>query len=82
MDDDVAMRSASPMTYRNNHRIVRSTKLLITTNKSISESAQMSGFTTASYYSKKFKKLKICTPLEYRRRFSLASGPSLNRTFP
>ena len=64
----------TPMKYLSNYRLIKSTELLSSTDKSITEIAHDSGFSTASYYAEKFKKLMNCTPLEYRKRFSVPSS--------
>lgn len=66
----------TPMKYLSNYRLIKSTELLAATDRSITEIAHDSGFSTASYYAEKFKKLMNCTPLEYRKRFSV---PSVDR---
>lgn len=61
----------SPMEYLINYRVAQSARLLIDTDKSISEIAQISGFGSSSYYTERFKKLIKCTPKEYRRNYAI-----------
>lgn len=59
----------SPVEYLINFRVAQSISLLVDTEKSISEIAQISGFGSSSYYTVRFKKLVQCTPIEYRRAY-------------
>lgn len=60
----------SPIEYLINFRVTQSVRLLIDTEMSVSEIAQISGFGSSSYYTERFKKLIQCTPLEYRRNYT------------
>lgn len=60
----------SPMEYLINFRVAQSIKLLVSSSKNISEIAHLSGFGSGSYYTKRFRQLLQCTPLEYRREFA------------
>ena len=53
--------------YINVRRVEKSTELLMKTDLSIEEISQQTGFTSASYYSKIFKKLKGVPPLKYKK---------------
>ncbi len=48
------------------YRIKKSVDLLLNTELSIAEVAQRCGFSTQSYYTASFKKIKGCTPNQYR----------------
>ena len=52
--------------YINTKRIEKSIELLTKTDMSIEEISQKSGFASASYYSKTFKKIKGVAPLKFR----------------
>ena len=47
----------SPIVYLTEYRLSHATKLLMKTEKSITEIATLCGFSTASYFGKQFKKL-------------------------
>lgn len=51
------------------YRINKSLTFLCDSNYSITEVSEKSGFSDSNYYSKTFKKLKGCSPREYRKRF-------------
>lgn len=53
--------------YINIKRVEKSAELLAKTNLSIESISQKSGFLSAAYYSKIFKRLKNTTPTKYRR---------------
>lgn len=53
--------------YINARRVEKSVELLTKTDLSIEEISQKSGFSSASYYSKTFKKLKGVSPLQYKK---------------
>lgn len=57
----------SPMNYLNNQRIEESKRLLVTTQRSISEISQLLGFSTQSYFGYCFKKVTNISPVEYRK---------------
>jgi two-component system response regulator YesN len=52
--------------YLNEYRIERAKELLITTNDSIEEISQKTGYNNSSYFYKVFKKYMGITPAEYR----------------
>jgi len=74
------MTGMSPIIYLTNFRIAKSTTLLTTSDYSITDIAQMTGFGNSSYYTQRFKALMNCKPLEYRKKFSstLINGGSQN----
>lgn len=53
--------------YINSKRIDKSIDMLLKTDMSIEEISQNVGFTSASYYSRMFKKIKGTTPLKYKK---------------
>lgn len=55
--------------FVNKKRIEKSEELLVNTDLSIEEVSQRVGFSSASYYSKTFKKHKNISPLRYRKAF-------------
>lgn len=57
----------TPIAYWASQRIMQVASMLETTNYSLSEIAQMLGFSDVKYMSKSFKKIKGKTPTEYRR---------------
>lgn len=56
----------SIMRYRNSRRLQLSKELLITTDLSIAEIADRSGFNTVSYFGESFKRQERLSPGEYR----------------
>ena len=58
----------SPISYLNERRLQVSKELLETTDHSIAEVAQLSGFASQSYFSQSFRKSCHMTPGEYRRK--------------
>ncbi|MGN0131207.1 MAG: helix-turn-helix domain-containing protein [Lachnospiraceae bacterium] len=57
----------TPFTYLLDYRIHAASRLLRETDKSVTEIAYETGFSTVSYFSKKFRSIMSCTPLEYRK---------------
>lgn len=53
--------------YINARRVEKSIELLTKTDLSIEEISQKTGFSSASYYSKTFKKIKGVSPLRYKK---------------
>ncbi len=53
--------------YLNFVRISKAENLLLTTEKSISEIGELTGFGSSAYFTKIFKRLKSCTPMQYRK---------------
>lgn len=56
----------TPIAYWANQRIIQVASMLVTTNYSLSQIAQMLGYSDVKYMSKSFKKIKGKTPMEYR----------------
>lgn len=54
--------------YINTRRIEKAIELLTKTNLSIEEISKETGFTSASYFSKTFKKMKGVSPLQYKKQ--------------
>lgn len=59
----------SPISYLNEVRIMACKDLLKTTNQSIEEIANMTGFSSTSYFSQTFQKTCQMTALQYRKVF-------------
>jgi AraC-like DNA-binding protein len=57
----------SPISYQLNRRIEESCYLLQQTNMSLSEIAQVLGFSSSSYFSQLFRKTKEISPSDYRK---------------
>ena len=57
----------TPTDYRNSVKLTMAKKLLLSTDKKISDIALECGFGSASYFSKIFSKNEGITPLEYRK---------------
>lgn len=57
----------TPVSYLNFVRILSSEELLGKTDNPISDIALNVGFENISYFNRIFKRLKLCTPTEYRR---------------
>lgn len=66
--------------YLNQIRVEESTKLLIDTNKNISEVADEVGFSHVRYYNKHFKLHYKLTPLQYRKKYKLSKKELKKRT--
>ncbi|MCI8910012.1 MAG: AraC family transcriptional regulator [Oscillibacter sp.] len=68
---------ASPISYLITRRIQESRFLLSETDHSISQIAQILGFSSQSYFSQSFRRQEGTSPLEYRRRHrrQRTSGP-------
>lgn len=49
-------------------RVSVAEKLLLTTDKSITEIISFTGFSSLSYFNRSFKKLKRCNPTDYRKK--------------
>lgn len=61
-----AIMGLSPIRYLNTYRLQRAADMLINTEKSIQEIAEVCGFDDNSYFSKLFKKKYHVTPHDYR----------------
>lgn len=59
----------SPMQYVTNTRINKAKMYLTTTNKNMSDIAELCGFSSANYFSLTFKKQINLSPLEYRKKY-------------
>lgn len=53
--------------YLNFVRVCKAEKLLLSTDKTVSEVAFETGFSSVSYFTRIFKKYKYCTPGEYKK---------------
>lgn len=53
--------------YTNFVRVCKAEKLLLSTEKNISEIADMTGFSSVSYFTRLFKYYKNCTPSQYKK---------------
>ncbi|MDO5547314.1 MAG: AraC family transcriptional regulator [Eubacteriales bacterium] len=58
----------TPFEYLINYRIQRAAMQLIQTDRPILEVALSCGFSTGSYFGKKFREVMQCTPRQYRER--------------
>lgn len=58
----------TPIQYVRQYRIQRAAQLLATTAERVAEVSQQCGFPDVSYFTKTFRKVKGCTPGEFRRR--------------
>ena len=63
-----AETGTTPIDYRNSVKLIRAKKLLVSTEKRVSEIAFECGFGSASYFSKMFYKNEGITPSEYRKQ--------------
>lgn len=62
-----AATGQSPLSYVNRYRIDRAALLLRRTDGSITEVALATGFPDVNYFSRTFRKVRGCSPSEYRR---------------
>lgn len=53
--------------YLNFVRVCKAEKLLFTTSKTVSEISMDVGFSSVSYFNRVFKKIKSCTPSDYKK---------------
>ena len=58
----------TPIIYLNDYRLKKSLDYLVTSDLSISEISELTGFNGASYYTEQFRKKYHCSPTEYRKR--------------
>ena len=65
----------SPISYLNEKRLQAGKELLESTDHSISQIAQLTGFSSQSYFSQSFKKACGMTPGDYRKRMRPAAQP-------
>ena len=57
----------SPINYMISRRIEESKYLLAETDLSMSQIAQLLGFSSLSYFSQVFRRIQTTTPMEYRQ---------------
>ena len=72
-------KSATGMTfteYLNDYRLSISSRLLISSDQSILETAAACGFENVSYFNRLFKRKYQMTPSQYRHQYQSASGSS------
>lgn len=62
------MSNMTPLEYLNEIRLLHACRLLTTTTQSVSEICYATGFSGASYFSKRFKEQYGVTPKEYRAK--------------
>lgn len=58
----------TPVEYLLNHRLRQAQRLLISTEKTITEIAQSSGFESVAYFDRVFRRAFNCTPRQMRRK--------------
>jgi AraC-like DNA-binding protein len=58
----------------NKVRVDESIKLLLDTDKTISDISEDVGFSHSRYYNKSFKEHLSCTPLQYRKKYHIPEG--------
>lgn len=58
--------------YLNQIRVEESTKLLLDTDKNISDISEEVGFSHVRYYNKHFKNHYNCSPMEYRKKYKVS----------
>lgn len=63
--------------YLLHFRIEQSLPLLSSTDQSITEIAEKTGFSNPCYFTKIFRKHKGCSPTQYRKKYGSASFISL-----
>lgn len=56
----------TPMNYVNYYRIEQAANMLLATNLSVTEIAFLCGFNDTGYFTKAFKRLKGCTPKQFK----------------
>lgn len=57
----------TPVRYLVQYRIEKAAEMLLSTGKKAGEIATACGFSDMSYFSKRFREIKGCTPLDYRK---------------
>lgn len=62
----------TPIQYVKQYRIEKAAELLLYTDRKAGEIGAECGFYDASYFTRIFRRMKNCTPLEYREQFSAA----------
>jgi len=58
----------TPVEYLLNHRLRQAQRMLISTEKSITEISQTSGFESVAYFDRVFRRVFGCTPRQMRRK--------------
>lgn len=58
----------------NSYRMKKAAKLLVETDRSVTDIAFTVGFSSSSYFIKQFHKVFGCRPLDYRKWERLRSG--------
>jgi len=66
--------SCSPNRYLLNYRLRKSVQLLTESNKQIADIAYESGFNCSAYFAKKFKLAFDTTPMQFRKKYSIAKN--------
>jgi len=61
----------TPIQFLKNMRLLKSADMLAGTDLPVHQIAEACGFQDMSYYAREFRKLKRCTPLEFRNRVRL-----------
>ena len=64
----------SPIHYMQSLRLQESRKLLSTTDYSLTQIARMTGFSSPSYFSQRFRAVEGINPGQYRARFRASQG--------
>lgn len=64
----------SPIHYMHSLRLQESRKLLSTTDYSLTQIARMTGFSSPSYFSQRFRAVEGINPGQYRARFRASQG--------
>ena len=57
----------TPIRYLLQYRIEKAAGLLLSTEKKVGEIATVCGFSDISYFTRRFREINGCTPLEYRK---------------
>lgn len=63
-----SMIGSTPIQYVKQLRVQKAAKLLVSTNRKISDIGAECGFQEMSYFAKTFRELKGCTPGDFRKR--------------
>lgn len=66
----------STIQYLHDYRIRTASRLLLESEKSVSQISQSCGFCTPSYFSRCFQEAFGCSPKEYRKNASVANAPN------
>lgn len=68
----------SPIAYVNTLRVKKAKNLLQSTQKKVAQIARECGFINAEYFCYVFKKHENCTPLQYRKNYSIFMDSALD----